>query len=270
MMAGAFAIAVLFAAQLSAGEPVAIPGAHGLGDTRRHTIESEYAAHTYEILVGVPDGYADEPDARYPVVYLLDGGVLYPLIRAYQRYLRIDGEVPAVILVAISYGTSDWRQGNHRSHDFTLPSPEADHWGGAPDFRNFLERELLPAIDADYRTEPAQRVLFGQSLGGRFALYTAQTQPDLFHGYIASNPALHGNVDFFLATRPEGSSSARVFVASGNEDDTRFAESGRKWIEHWTSLDDRPWRLEVHTLSGHGHSSAPPAAYRAGMRWLFE
>ncbi len=270
MTLGAVATTVFFAAQLSTGEPAAIQGAHGLGDTQRHTIDSEHAGHSYEILVGLPDGYADEPDARYPVVYLLDGGVLYPLIRGYQRYLRIDGEVPAVILVAVSYGTSDWRQGNNRAHDFTLPSPDADHWGGAPDFRDFLERELLPAIDARYRTDPGQRVLFGQSLGGRFALYTVQTRPDLFAGYIASNPALHGNLDFFLTARPAESSSARVFVATGSEDHTRFREPALQWLERWAEASDLPWSLETHTLAGHGHSSAPPAAYRAGMRWLFE
>ena len=269
MLPSGFLTTVVIAA-LAAGEPVSIQGAHGLGDTRRHTIESEHTAHRYDILVGLPDGYADRPDARYPVVYLLDGGMLYPLIRAYQRYLRIDGEVPPVILVAVSYGTSDWRQGNNRSHDFTLPSPDADHWGGAPDYRRFLEYELLPAIDAGYRTDPGQRVLFGQSLGGRFALYAAQTRPDLFQGYIASNPALHGNLDFFLTTRPESVSRAKVFVASGSEDDTEFGESGRQWIEYWTSLEEPPWQLAVHELTGHGHSSAPPAAYRAGMRWLFE
>ncbi|MEO1247458.1 MAG: alpha/beta hydrolase-fold protein [Pseudomonadota bacterium] len=263
-------LSLLVIAQLSAGEAVTPDGLHGLGQTIHHEIVSEQAEHRYHVLVGLPADYDETAPERYPVVYILDGGALYPLLRGYQRYLRFGEETPSVILVGISYGTDDWQQGNNRSHDFTAPSEERDFWGGAGDFGKFLETELIPAIEDGYRADQDRRILFGQSLGGQFVLYAAQTKPALFWGYIASNPALHRNLEFFLETRPPAARDANLFVSSGSADDPRFREPALGWIAHWSAVADPPWRLETRTLAGHGHFSAPPAAYRAGMRWLFE
>ena len=94
----------------------------------------------------------------------------------------------------------------------------------------------------------------------------------LFWGRIASNPALHRNLPFFLELHGEADSAAersRLFVASASNDTPRFREPALEWIEHWSGVANPPWELEIVTLEGHGHMSAPPASYRRGMRWLF-
>lgn len=260
--------ALLAVAQLSVAEPQKINGLHGLGDVHHHEIVSEKADHRYDILVGLPTDYDDE--SSYPVVYILDGGSLFPMLRTYQRYLHFGEETPDVIMVGISYGNDDWQQGNNRSHDFTAPSEERDFWGGAEDFLAFFETELIPAIEDRYAANPARRVIFGQSLGGQFVLFAAETRPDIFWGHIASNPALHRNLPFFLNRQPDASrSEARLFVAGGSDDDPVFREPLLEWLATWSGRDDLRWDLETVTLDGHSHFSAPPAAYRAGMRWLF-
>ena len=268
MIASIVCHAMLAMSQLSAAEPTGIDGLHGLGSVMHHEIESARAEHRYDILVGLPRDY--DVEAQYPVVYILDGGALFPLLRAYQRYLRLAEETPDVIMVGVSYGTDDWQQGNNRSHDFTAPSDEREFWGGAGDFLAFLESELIPAIEARYPVDASRRTLFGQSLGGQFVLYAAQTRPGLFWGHIASNPALHRNLDFFLeATPAKPAGSPRVFVSSGSHDDPVYRGPALEWIRTWTKHDELPWDLKTVTLDGHSHFSAPPAAYRAGMRWLF-
>lgn len=99
--------------------------------------------------------------------------------------------------------------------------------------------------------------------------YTAQTKPSLFWGHIASNPALHRNLEFFLDADPGMTTDSRLFVASATGDDPEFRTPALAWIEHWSAAPDKPWDLEVHQLDGHSHMSAPPASYRAGMLWLF-
>ncbi len=259
---------LLAATQLSAAEPAGIDGLHGLGDVFHHEIVSAKAEHRYDILVGLPQDYDDE--ARYPVVYILDGGALFPMLRTYQRYLRLGDETPDVIMVGVSYGTDNWQQGNNRSHDFTAPSEEREFWGGAADFLAFLDTELMPAIEDRYAADAKRRIIFGQSLGGQFVLYAAQTRPGVFWGHIASNPALHRNLPFFLEQTPKPAATAgRLFVSSGAEDDPVFREPALEWMRAWSRRADLPWDLATVTLEGHSHFSAPPAAYRAGMRWLF-
>lgn len=51
-----------------------------------------------------------------------------------------------------------------RGRDFTTPTSEREHWGGAARFQDFLRGSLLPMIETTYRSNPARRVVFGQSL----------------------------------------------------------------------------------------------------------
>ena len=257
---------------ISPAQNVSIDGLQGLGDTRHHAVRSQTLDKSYDVLVGLPDGYDSSADTEYPTIYILDGGELYPLLRSYHRYLRSGGEAPDMILVAISYGSSDYENGNDRSHDYTAPSDEREYWGGAEDFQVFLRDELIPFIESDYRSRSDRRIIFGQSIGGQFTLFTALTQPTLFWGHIASNPALHRNLPFFLQTHaktPPADSGSHVYVASGSDDDARFREPALDWIAHWTGVKQKPWRLRTETLDGHSHFSAPAASFRRGILWLF-
>ncbi len=242
----------------------------GFGDVRYHRVESKAAEHTYHVFVRLPESYSANAGRSYPTVYLLDGGSTFPMLAGYYRYLAFDEEVPDLILVGISYGTADWKNGNNRSHDFTAPSPQREHWGGAVDYQKMLRTELLPLIEKTYPSDPSRRVIFGQSLGGQFVLYTAQTDTDLFWGHIASNPALHRNLDFFLkAPATSQRSESKVFVSSGSDDDPRFREPAVAWMQHWSEVPSPPWELEMRTLDGHTHFSAATAAFRQGLVWLF-
>jgi predicted alpha/beta superfamily hydrolase len=235
---------------------------------RYHHVNSESVGRGYHVYVRLPAGY-DETDREYPTVYLLDGGNTFPMLAPYYQYLYYGEEVPELMLVGISYGSDDFEDGNLRSTDFTAPSAERDYWGGASKFQAFLADELLPVIENGYRSDPEQRVIFGQSLGGQFVLFTAQTRPGLFYGYIASNPSMHRNLDFFLGTEPAETSGSKLFVGSGTEDDPAFREPARTWIAHWTARPTLPWELRTVDLEGHSHMSAPPAAFRQGLVWIF-
>jgi len=243
----------------------------GMGDTRYHHLESEVVGRGYHIYVMLPDGYDPEDSEEYPTVYVLDGGGLFPLFSAYYRYLNFGEEIPASIIVGISYGTDDFEQGNFRSTDYTAPSDEREYWGGAEKFQAFLNTELFPVIEAGYRSRADRRVVFGQSIGGQFVLYSALTQPQLFWGHIASNPALHRNLSFFLGRfsyAQEGGPS-KLFVSSGTLDDPQYREPAQEWIRHWNARAEKPWQLKTMNLEGETHMSAPPAAFRRGMHWLF-
>ena len=176
------------------------------------------------------------------------------------------------IIVGISYGGVTFQEGNYRSTDYTAPSAERDYWGGADKFQAYLGDELMPLVEKTYRSDASRRIVFGQSLGGQFVLFTALTKPDLFWGHIASNPALHRNLPFFLqrhGSPAPGSERSRVFVADGTLNDAQFREPSLEWIAHWSAAKDAPWDLKTIDLEGHSHMSAPPAAFREGMRWLF-
>ena len=258
---------------VAAAESVSINGLYGLDETRYHRVESATIGRGFDIIVGLPLDYDESKRKIYPTIYILDGGLLYPLLRGYYNYLRHSKESPEAILVGISYGGRDYGEGNQRSHDFTAPSDEREHYGGAENFQAFLSDELLPFIEKEYRSSADKRVIYGQSIGGQFVLYTAQTKPNLFFGHIASNPALHRNLPFFLelhSAENRNRKKSRLFVGSGSDDLREFRKPALEWIEHWSSQDDLPWDLQAVTLDTHTHFSTPPASFRQGLKWIFE
>ncbi|MCH6259107.1 alpha/beta hydrolase-fold protein [Puniceicoccaceae bacterium K14] len=266
-----FCVSLVFVANtVKAGEPLSAY-LQSLGNPKYHRMTAEERDQLYHIFVRLPDDYTESKS--YPTIYLLDGGITFPLLAAYYQYLSLGEEVPDCIIVGISYGTLDWQKGNNRSFDFTTQSSEANHWGGAPVFLSFLNKELLPFIEENYSSDPSKRILFGQSLGGQFAIYAASIAPNLFWGHIASNPALHRNLDFFLKEENfdsnKNNATPILLVTSGENDHPRFRTPALEWMEYWGKKDDAPWLLKTATLKGHSHFSAAPEAFRLGLKWMF-
>ena len=269
-ISGVVSIVLLYATAVSAD--VDSQYLQGLGDSHYQKFDSETVGRSYHVFTMLPDNYGASPHKTYPTIYLLDGGALFPLLVAYYQYLNFGGEVPEAIIVGISYGSATFEGGNYRSTDYTAKADDRDYWGGAETFQSFLADELMPHIEKTYRSRPDRRVIFGQSIGGQFVLYTALTKPGLFWGHIASNPALHRNLPFFLESHAVNAGSdnqSRLYVGSGSLDDPRYREPALKWIAHWSESNHRPWQLKTQTLEGHSHTSAPPASFRSGARWLF-
>lgn len=269
-------VVIISAAALSQNtEPEPLPHTtmdylQGLNNPIYEPFHSSTLDRSLHIYVRLPEGYA-ETDTQYPVVYLLDGGATFPMLGGYYNYLRAAGDVPDMIIVGLSYGSNDFRTGNMRSTDYTAPAEDRDHYGGASKFQHFLSDELFPALEAKYRINNKRRILFGQSIGGQFVLYTALTKPDLFWGHLASNPALHRNLPFFLdhpvANAP---SNSKLFVSIGENDDKRFKEPSTKWVTAWRNKQNLPWEMTAVELKGENHFSAATSAFRQGIKWFFE
>ncbi len=234
-------------------------------------IDSENVGRPYHIYVRLPEDYGTT-DKNYPVVYLLDGDILFPIIGAYHLLLHYDEPVPEAIVVGISYGTLDRTNGNYRSTDYsTPPLDDGDANGGAAAYQQFLADELIPKIEARYRTNPARRILLGQSRGGHFILYSAISRPDLFRGSIASNPPLNPNKDFFfqsLADMP--STDSKLFYSSASRDYETLRADSLDLFKHLETEEKKPWQLKTVTMESETHAAGIVNVYRAAMLWFFD
>jgi predicted alpha/beta superfamily hydrolase len=99
--------------------------------------------------------------------------------------------IPELIIVAIFH--------KDRNHDLTPTHITVDFQGikgdefivsgGAEEFLQFIEKELIIQVEKSYCTAP-YRILAGHSLGGLFAVYSYLVRGNLFNAYIAMDPAL--------------------------------------------------------------------------------
>lgn len=153
-----------------------------------YTLPSTILGQTRRINIYLPPSYA-AGDIRYPVLYLLDGGVQ-------EDFLHIAG---IASLAADFRGIREFIvvgiEGIDRYHDLTYPTTvDSDRQrlptnGGSAEFRAFLTSEVKPFIEQRFRVTD-ETVLLGESAAGLFVTETLLRQPGLFSGYIAVSPML--------------------------------------------------------------------------------
>ncbi len=93
---------------------------------------------------------------------------------------------PEVIMVAI--------ENTNRLRDFAPtvnldPRGPVGQGGGADKFLDFLEIELIPYIDQNYRTHDF-KVISGASIAGLLTIHSLQSRPHLFQAHVAYSPAV--------------------------------------------------------------------------------
>lgn len=186
LMAPAFMLIGLFAAPAAAqdeGEPLVIG--------RTYTIPSKVLGMDRRITVRLPAGYDAEPERRFPVVYVIDGGPEqdFPHIAGLVQSSDVNATFAPLILVGV--------ETVQRRHEITPPATDVAAYeaelgakpGGSADFRRFLGEEVMPWVDARYRTS-GQDAVMGESLAGLFVVETLFEAPGLFDDYIAVSPSL--------------------------------------------------------------------------------
>lgn len=140
-----------------------------LTDVRFSTPSLRDGGQAYVLL---PDGYADHPERRYPVLYLLHGGLGKSLDWIGRGDVEKITAGRDVIVVMPEGGIGGWY---------------TDWWnggrGGSPKYETFHVDELVRWVDTTYRTIPDRRArgIAGLSMGGFGAM-----------SYAARNPAVYG------------------------------------------------------------------------------
>lgn len=228
----------------------------------RFRLVSKRGLGAYNIFIRYPEDYAKRDGERFPTVYLLDGDVSFPYLAPHHLFLTYDDKLPEAIVVGIAYG-SFAPPVNRRDRDF---GP------GVAGFQKFLKDELIPMVERRTRSDPARRILVGQSRGGAFVLYSALSDPDLFWGRIASNPSFSANREFLLRAEPPAAArqDLRLAVASGTKDNPQSREAIRQWVDFHTRSAASAWSLRAIQIEGGTHAADLPEAYRRAMNWLFD
>ncbi len=169
-----------------------------------HSTFTIKSAHVHEdriINVWLPEEYQNNLNA-YPVMYMADGGVKedFPHIAQTLAKLIKEKKIKPIILVGI--------ENTQRRRDLTgFTEVEQDKQiapvvGGSENFRAFIKNELIPEINAKYRTTNEKSII-GESASGLFVMETFFLAPEMFDKYIAFDPSLWWNNHYLVQTAQE-------------------------------------------------------------------
>lgn len=150
------------------------------------------------VNVVLPPDYNANDTVKYPVVYILDGGVEEDFVHL-VGLVRFNSQpwiarFPNSIIVGI--------ETINRRQDMTFAVPNLDFvektgfskdmfpkYGRAEAYTAFLESELIPHIEKNYKAD-ATRTVIGESLAGLYSTYVLINHSYLFTNYIIISPSL--------------------------------------------------------------------------------
>lgn len=180
---------------------VASPHPAVTGTIVEETLTTQVGA--LQLFVRLPPEYERDVGRRFPVIVQLDatfsGLAQHQVTSGFQSELEAARKAEPAIVVGLAYPTPDTPP-EGRFRDYTFPNrrfapsaaSKALYGFGAEAFYAAVRDELIPHLDATYRTDGKARTLVGHSLGGAFVLFA------LFHFDAGAN----AHFDKFIAASP--------------------------------------------------------------------
>lgn len=253
---------------------------------QRQSIHSAVLHENRPYRVYLPAGYHNNTylPARYPVIYLLDGDENFHSLTGIQAFLSKGpyAQLPEMIVVGIS--------NVNRTRDLTPTSAKVsmlngrkaafEGSGGGTAFTAFLEKELIPHIEATYRTN-GYRVLIGHSFGGLTTVNTLLQRPDLFQAYIAIDPSLWwdnsrllNSADSLLQARSFKGRNLYVSLAhkevTPQDTTTDHPRAIRRFFEVLKRQQQSGLRFATAYFEDEDHGSVPLVSELQGLRFIFK
>ncbi|MBN3584690.1 tetratricopeptide repeat protein [Algoriphagus aestuarii] len=238
----------------------------------KHSFHSEILEEKREYWVSFPESYSDEESnyKKYPILIVLDRSSFFHAISSTVNYMGRIGRVPEMIVVGI--------QNVSRTRDFTpdkIVTARENDFGGGDDFLDFLEKELIPKLDQEYKTAP-YRILFGHSLGGLLATHAYMKENTIFNSFLAIDPSFGSwdapTMDKKLEAVTPNSFDRYLYLATANWGKRNIRNRDRH-VRLYEALNSKvagefPATLEY--FENEDHSSVPIPAFHHGLSSIFE
>ncbi|HWW03011.1 MAG TPA: alpha/beta hydrolase-fold protein [Candidatus Acidoferrum sp.] len=254
----------------------------------RHTLHSGILNENRPYWVYLPRSYGEELFApkKYPVLYLLDGDAHFHSASGVVDFMGggINGnmQIPELIIVAIP-NTSRTRDltPTHTTRDATgKEEPSFASSGGGEAFLDFIDKELMPQIEREYRTMPF-RILVGHSLGGLFAMNALLHRPPIFQAFIAIDPSLQWDDQVVLRRTKQmlektNDFRGHVYVSIANNPpskdfDPSIPKNACLDFAHLLEKNNSPvFRSSMQYFEAENHGSVPLLSLYYGLLFIFD
>ena len=238
-------------------------------------IHSRVLNQDRQIYIHVPKLDSADINKRLPVLYLLDGENHFHIVSAYVEYLRHWQVVPPMIVVGIVTvdRVKDLTPTNSLIDFDGKVEPRFSTSGGNEQFLKFMQQELLPYIETNFKTSPF-KILAGHSFGGLAVLNCMLMHPNIFDAYIAVSPSLWFGDKYVLRLAEQklpdlSITNKELFYSVGNEDGT-FRDDLLKFDKLLKQHSAKTFKFQYKYYPLEDHMTEPIPAYYDALRFLYK
>ncbi|MFT7560059.1 MAG: putative alpha/beta superfamily hydrolase [Flavobacteriales bacterium] len=240
-------------------------------ETEKFSLKSEILKETRNMIIHLPEGYDNTNKNRYSVIYMLDAGNDDTLTATIASQLHTAGIMPKVIVVAI--------KNIRRGYDFARPydmSGRGDERrkGNGENFSEFIKRELIPAINKNFKTND-KKIFMGHSAGGAFASYLLSQSPDLFDGFLIFSPAPGDSSDRLFKDFRENINRdinlpEFIYASVGGDEATQFKRSYQRLTSSLKKHTPSKVKLKFETTDGADHMENPERSISSALKFAWK
>jgi uncharacterized protein len=253
--------------------------------TQLRPFHSDETGRDYMLYVAYPWTYAQQPDRKYPVVYLTDAYWAFAGVSTLCTGLWSDALAPEYILIGIGYKNLAADNASERFYELTPTSSDMGRMagvkgemGGSRKFLNAIKNEIIPYVEANFQADPHKRILVGSSLGGLFSLYAMYEEPGLFSGVVAASPSLQWDDDWIVKREAELRGNAagsdgkgrlhiptRLYMSVGGDEIPMFVDKVKGFEKTLQNAGYTDFSLQFRVCDGLKHTSSFLESFNHGL-----
>ncbi len=239
-----------------------------IGEIR--TLKSKILKEERTLNIYLPQNF--NKTKAYPVIYLLDGSINEDFIHVtgLVQFFNQMYSMPETIVVGIA--------NIDRKRDFTFHTDVKDlqkdypTTGHSDKFIGFLEKELKPYIESQFKTTDAY--LFGQSLGGLLATEILLKKPELFNNYFIISPSLWWDDESLLKQSAQLLSKSAdkkkfIYISVGKGEHPVMVKDAEDLYNILKKSNKKNWTVEYKMMETDNHATILHRSLYEGLVKLF-
>ena len=239
-----------------------------IGEIR--TIKSKILNEERILNIYLPQKF--DKTKSYPIIYLLDGSMNEDFVHVtgLVQFFNQMYAMPETIVVGIA--------NIDRKRDFTfhtdLKDLQKDYptTGHSDKFINFLEKELKPYIESQFKT--TDTYIFGQSLGGLLATEILLKKPEMFNNYFIISPSLWWDDESLLKQANQLLSKIPVtkkfvYVSVGKGEHPVMVKDAEDLYDVLKKSNKKNWTVEYKMMEGDNHATILHRSLYEGLVKMF-
>ncbi|WP_159479473.1 alpha/beta hydrolase [Chryseobacterium sp. 18068] len=239
-----------------------------IGEIR--TIKSKILNEDRTLNIYLPQNF--DKTKSYPIIYLLDGSMNEDFIHVtgLVQFFNQMYSMPETIVVGIA--------NIDRKRDFTfhtdLKDLQKDYptTGHSDKFINFLEKELKPYIESQFKT--TDTYIFGQSLGGLLATEILLKKPEMFNNYFIISPSLWWDDESLLKQASQlltkiPDTKKFIYVSVGKGEHPVMVKDAEAFYDVLKKSNKKNWTLEYKMMETDNHATILHRSLYEGLVKMF-
>lgn len=211
-------------------------------------IYSEILGDSREIRIRLPQSFKTKPGLKYPLVLALDGDYIFDPTSGDINYFSYWDDMPECVVVGINQKKTRLKDSRFDTNTNLL-----DYTG--KDFYDFIEQELVPSLEADYRLSPF-KIIIGHDITANFINYFLINGTPMFHAFVNLSPD-------FAPTMPERIITALqninqpiwYYLATGKNDVEQLKTAIIKLNKDLSSIENKMFRYSYNNFEDESHYS---------------